>query len=166
MLRRHLLAGVATVAATTGQAAADIDTDLIALTARANTALMKGDAVAYAAVMKMTDDFTLMQPFGGKIVRGFDPSPEHISKLGSFFRNGDFRQDVVKVIRSDNIAVLVLIERQSVEVGGLPKQEWELRVTLVFHKQRGEWRLAHRHADPLVHGVTVSQAAELARGAL
>jgi hypothetical protein len=36
----------------------------------------------------------------------------------------------------------------------------------VFHKQRGEWRLAHRHADPLVHGVTVSQAAELARGAL
>jgi ketosteroid isomerase-like protein len=57
----------------------------------------------------------------------------------------------------------VLIERQRVEVGGLPTQDWPLRVTLVFRREAGEWRLAHRHADPLVHGVGLEQAAMLAR---
>jgi hypothetical protein len=27
----------------------------------------------------------------------------------------------------------------------------ELRVTQVFRREAGEWRLVHRHADPLIH---------------
>jgi ketosteroid isomerase-like protein len=165
MTRRQFPAGAAavTVAARDATANENIE-DLVARSTRANTALMKGDAKTYAAIMKHTRDFTLMQPFGGAVVRGFEGSPEHLARLGGFFSSGDFKQEVVQSISSGDVAVLVTIEHQSVEVGGLARQEWPLRVTLVFRREGGEWRLAHRHADPLVHGISVEQAAALARG--
>ncbi len=84
--------------------------------------------------------------------------------FSSFFRNGVFERDVVQVYGSPDMVVLALIERQAVEVGGLPAQSWPLRVTLVWRREGSEWRLAHRHADPLVGGVSLGHAAALARG--
>jgi ketosteroid isomerase-like protein len=60
--------------------------------------------------------------------------------------------------------VLVTIERANVEVGGLPAQDWSLRVTSIFRAEKNEWKLAHRHADPLVEDVSLVQAARLANG--
>jgi hypothetical protein len=50
------------------------------------------------------------------------------------------------------------------EVGGLPDQDWPLRVTQIYRRDGSDWLLAHRHADPLVHAVGLEQAAVLARG--
>jgi ketosteroid isomerase-like protein len=61
------------------------------------------------------------------------------------------------------MVVLVLIERQRLEVGGLPEQEWSLRVTLVWRRHGDHWRLVHRHADPLVRNIGLQRAAEIAR---
>jgi hypothetical protein len=49
-------------------------------------------------------------------------------------------------------------------VGGLPEQDWSLRVTEVYRKAGSEWQLVHRHADPLVRRIALKQAAALARG--
>ena len=84
--------------------------------------------------------------------------------MGRFFRNGTFEQEVVQSYASAEMVVIAVIERCHVEVGGLPAQEWPLRVTLVYRREGSEWRLAHRHADPLVKGVSLEQAAALARG--
>ncbi len=167
MSRRKMIAaaGAASFAVSAKTAVSSEDVaDLAAMSTRAYTALMEGDAATYAATMKHTRDFTLMHPFGGKVIHGFDMSNEHLAKLGGFFKNGDFEQEIIQTISSDDIAVLVTIEHQSVEVGGLAKQEWPLRVTLVFRLESGEWKLAHRHADPLVLGVSVEMAAAIARG--
>ena len=56
------------------------------------------------------------------------------------------------------------VERQHGLIGDLPAQDWSLRVTLVFRREDDAWRLVHRHADPLVHPITLEQLAELARG--
>jgi hypothetical protein len=56
-----------------------------------------------------------------------------------------------------------VIERACVEVGGLPVRDWALRVTFVYCHEGAQWRLAHRHADPLVAGISLEQAALLAR---
>ena len=72
--------------------------------------------------------------------------------------------EIVQSYTSGDIVVLVVIERQHGQVGGLPDQDWSLRVTLVFRREGPEWRLLHRQADPLLHGISLEQLAALARG--
>ena len=104
-----------------------------------------------------------MSPFGGAPTHGADMTGERWEAMGRFFRNGTLEQEVVQSYASADMIVLAIIERARVEVGGLPAQEWPLRVTLVYRREGAEWRLAHRHADPLVAGVSLEQAAALAR---
>ena len=144
--------------------AAEAVTELIRRSAEANAALMRGDIQRYRALISHTDDYTLMSPFGGTPTRGSDMTEERWEAIGRFFRNGTFEQEVVQSYHSADMVVLAIIERCQVEAGGLPAQEWPLRVTLVYRREGSEWRLAHRHADPLVYGVSLEQAAALARG--
>ena len=153
--------------ATTRPAAASANVDALIERSRAsNAALMKGDIVTYRQIVTYTDDFTLMSPFGGEPTHGRDMTPERWEAMGRFFRNGAFDQTIVQTYETADMIVLALIERCSAEVAGLPHQEWRLRVTLVYRRDGGEWRLAHRHADPLVDGVTHVTSAALARGAI
>lgn len=137
--------------------------NLIALSRESNAALLQGDAERYANMVALTDDFTLMSPFGGAPSHG-NPTKERWQQIGKFFKNGALQVEVVQSYRSDGMVVLALIERANVEVGELPAQDWALRVTLVYRREDNAWRLVHRHADPLAHGVSVPRAAALARG--
>lgn len=136
---------------------------LIELSKASNVALVRGDGEGYASMVNHAEDFTLMSPFGGEPKNGA-PSPERMREAGNFFKNGSLEQEVVHAYGSPEMVVLVLIERVHVEVGGLPSQDWALRVTLVYRREGADWRLAHRHADPLVHAITLTQAAALGRG--
>lgn len=138
-------------------------TELVRRSAEANNALMSGDVGAYRALITLTDDFTLMSPFGGTPTRGADMTGERWEAMGRFFRNGALEQELVQAYGSADMVVLAIIEHGHGEVGGLPDQDWPLRVTLVYRREGSEWRLAHRHADPLVNGITLQQAAALAR---
>jgi ketosteroid isomerase-like protein len=138
--------------------------ELTRRSAEANDALMRGDVDRYRASIAITDDFTLMSPFGGPPSHGAQMSEDRWQAMKRFFRNGTLTQELVQSYVTADMVVLATIERARVEVGGLPLQDWALRVTLVYRRVGGEWRLAHRHADPLVPGISVAQAAALARG--
>jgi ketosteroid isomerase-like protein len=137
---------------------------LVRRTAEANAALMNGDVGGYLALIKHAQDYTLMAPFGGAPTRGFDTSSERLAALARFFKAGTTDLELVQTYASGDLVVLVVIERQRAEVGGLPEQDWSLRVTLVYRREDSEWRLVHRHADPLVRNISVEQAAAIARG--
>lgn len=137
---------------------------LVERSAAANSALMRGDLAAYDALIRYSDDFTFLSPFGGSPSRRSAFTQERMKAIARTFRNGTFEQELVQSYAADGLVVLVLIERQNVEVGGLPAQDWPLRVTLVYRREGGEWRLAHRHADPLAKGIGLEKAAALARG--
>jgi ketosteroid isomerase-like protein len=165
--RRSILtaagAGLASfeIAATTSDSAV---AELIRISEQSNAALMKGDIDSYLSLITFARDFTLMSPFGGTPTRASDLSAERLQALGRFFRNGTFEQEVVQAYGSADLIVLALIERGHVEVGGLPAQDWSLRVTLVYRRDGTTWTLAHRHADPLAGGITLKHAAAIARG--
>lgn len=139
--------------------------ELIQRSAESNAALMRGDIDRYLELITLTDDFTLMSPFGGAPTHRSQITDERMRAMGKFFKNGTLMQEVVQAYGSADMVVLAIIERAHVEVGGLAAQHWPLRVTLVYRREGSQWRLAHRHADPLVEGISLEQAAALARGA-
>lgn len=143
------------------------DDDIAALLRRvatANAALMNGDIDGYLALTPHARDYTLMAPFGGTPTLGFDTSTEHLAALARFFKAGQTDVELVQAYASGDMVVLVIIERQRAEVGGLPAQDWSLRVTLVWRREGAEWQLLHRHADPIVRSISIERAAALARG--
>jgi ketosteroid isomerase-like protein len=137
--------------------------ELIRSTAEAAAAYIQGDILRYLALIKHADDYTLMPPYGGEPKRGFD-TKEALESTPKMFRGGEADLELVESYASGDMAVLVAIERQHGEVGGMPDQDWSLRVTLVFRREGPEWQLVHRHADPLVHAMTMEHMAALARG--
>jgi ketosteroid isomerase-like protein len=129
------------------------------------TAFIRGDMTRwYALVSPIADDFTLMQPFGGETSRGFAGTPARLEQLARVFTGGDATLEVEEAYASDDLVVLVMIERQRGEVGGLPSQDWSLRVTQVYRRAGDVWQLVHRHADPLVRDIGLPRTAALARG--
>jgi ketosteroid isomerase-like protein len=127
-------------------------------------AYIRGDMETYFSLIHHSDDFTLMSPFGGVTIDGFDNSPERLAALKDFFRSGEAEVEVVQTYASGDLVVLVLVERQQGEVGGLPEQDWSLRVTWVFRRTGTDWEQVHRHADALVHPITMERLSALARG--
>jgi ketosteroid isomerase-like protein len=105
-----------------------------------------------------------MNPFGGEIERGFDPTPERIEGMKEFFKSGHGVVELVESYASGDLAVLVVIERQRATVGDLDEQDWSLRVTLVYRREGNGWVIVHRHADPIVGSISVDQSARIARG--
>jgi len=163
---RGLAAGLAAAMAGGGAPAA-ADDPVPALGARAgakNAAFMSGDMEGWARLVRIAPDFTLLQPFGGPASRGFDMGAGRLAELARSFRNGQTALEVDATYGSDGIVVLVMTERQRGEVGGLPRQDWSLRVTEVYRRDAQGWALVHRHADPLVHRLRLEQAAAIARG--
>ena len=124
---------------------------------------MRGDLARYRSLITIADDFTLMAPFGGKPSRGADF--ERALGIDRALLQGwqGFFAGAGPGLPSNDMVVLAAIERTHVEVGGLAGQDWSLRVTLVFRKEKGQWLLAHRHADPLAEGISLEQAASITR---
>jgi ketosteroid isomerase-like protein len=138
--------------------------DLVALMERAASAFISGDMRTYATLMRHAADYTLMAPSGGEPRRGFDESDEALEALAQYFKGGEAELEVFETYSSGELAVLVAVERQHGAIGDLAEQDLSLRVTLVFRREGSEWRLVHRHADPLVHEISESRLAALARG--
>src|SRR5829696_6799414 len=138
--------------------------ELIRRTAEAASALIGGDIRTYLTLIPHAEDYTLMDPFGGEPTRGFDASRESLETTERFFQGGEAELELVESYTSGDLVVLVMIERQHGQVGGLLDQDLSLLVTWVFHREGSELRQVHRHADPLVHGISLEQLAALARG--
>lgn len=46
------------------------------------------------------------------------------------------------------VAFTVAVEHTSASINGVPRQ-YELRVTTIFRREEGTWKVVHRHADPV-----------------
>ena len=115
----------------------DTVAELIKADEEKNAAFVRGDMDRWAKLTRIAPDFTLMQPLGDP------PATGSMQELAQYFRNGKTKLEVAQTYASDRLVVLVMIERQHAEVGGLPDQEWSLRVTEVYRRdgRNGSWRI-------------------------
>jgi ketosteroid isomerase-like protein len=142
------------------------DEDVTAVVRRAEDAAdawMRGDMDRYLDLVHHARGFTLLAPTGGPPSR-HENRAEGVRASAGWFQHGEARLEDVAAHAWGDTIVLVMIERQHGEVGGLPDQEWSLRVTQVYRREGSEWRLVHRHTDPLVYHIGLERAAALARG--
>jgi ketosteroid isomerase-like protein len=137
---------------------------LLTQASEANDAFMNGNMGRWLALTPHADDFSLVSPFGGWTVGGFDSSPERLNEMAAYFTSATTSLEVIATYASADMIVLVVVERQHGTVGGLAPQDWSLRVTLVFRRNGAAWELVHRHADPLVQRIPLNTLAGLASG--
>jgi ketosteroid isomerase-like protein len=137
--------------------------ELVRRTEDATGAFMRGDMDRYLALTPHARGFTLMNPFGGAPAR-YDDRTVSLKAAAGSFKDGEARLELAHAHAWGDTVVLVMIERQHGRVGGLPDQDWSLRVTQIYRRDGSDWQLVHRHADPLVHAIELEHAAALARG--
>jgi ketosteroid isomerase-like protein len=136
--------------------------ELVRRTEEATSVFMRGDMDRYLALTHHARGFTLMNPLGGPPKRYEDRS-ESLRAAAGYFKAGEASLELADAHVWGDTVVLVMIERQHGEVGGLPDQEWPLRVTQIYRRDGSDWQLVHRHADPLVRTIDLEEAAALAR---
>ena len=146
-----------------GISPAEVD-ELLTRMDDAAKAYIRGDHRRYFELFDHGDDFSLMPPYGGPTRHGFALTDDDIAQGGTFFVSGEAFLDVEQTYVSDDLVVLVAIERQHGVVGDLPDQDLSLRITMVFRRTEDHWQIVHRHADPLVREIPFDQFARLARG--
>jgi ketosteroid isomerase-like protein len=59
----------------------------------------------------------------------------------------DFRYDVEVAEVSGDLAYTVGYERFTAAVGDGPAEPYTVRVTHVYRRENGEWKIVHRHGD-------------------
>jgi ketosteroid isomerase-like protein len=124
-----------------------------AAVARLHAAMAKvanGDVSAIKSLYSHTDDATSFYGWGG-YEKGWDNVSRRWDWAGSQFKGGRVRYANVSTVITPEMFYVTEIEtyedQSVVNVEG--KTGWSNRVTHIFRKEGGEWRLVHRHGNRL-----------------
>jgi len=111
-----------------------------------NQMLATGDARAVTAVWSQGQAGSTMHPIGGREI-GRDQVTATWNQAGPAFSEGRASSDDVAVIPlCDDVAYTVGTERFEGKVGGeMVRGEW--RVTNIYRREDGGWKIVHHHAD-------------------
>jgi ketosteroid isomerase-like protein len=95
------------------------------------------------------NDVAIANPFF-PLTRGREQVVQRLERSAQNFRDGEFGfQNVVKWV-SDELACIVELEEWRTKVGGREDvTPFTLRVTTLFRAEGGDWKVVHRHADPI-----------------
>ena len=129
-----------------------LDPDLAAFIERDHQALdaiVKGDSEPKKKLYSRRDDVTLANPFGLP-ARGWPAVAQTLQHAASQLREGQaLAFERISEYATPELAYIVEIERYRGKVGSSDTAPNALRVTTVFRREDGEWRIVHRHADPI-----------------
>ena len=114
----------------------------------AETALHNGDAGPRIAMWSHHEPVSL---FGAAFsAAGWAEVLPVFEKLGSSFSDcRSFENEVIAAGASEDLAYTVAFEHTTASVNGEPARPYMLRVTTIFRREDDEWKVIHRHGDPL-----------------
>jgi ketosteroid isomerase-like protein len=109
----------------------------------------RGDSLPVKMLFSHQDDVTLANPFGPP-VRGWSKASEALDFASSRFKEGEVSFDLIARYETSELVTLFEIENWKAKVGGRREvSPFVLRVTSTFRWEDGDWKLVHRHADPI-----------------
>jgi ketosteroid isomerase-like protein len=131
----------------------EVDDFLAAVLPRQNaveTALVNGDAGPRRVFWSEREPVTILG--AARDARNRSEIDRAHDWLENLFTDGEIELEIIAAGASGDLGYVVGYERTTASVAGDPRASWELRVTLVFRREDGDWRAVHRHADPRFEG--------------
>lgn len=115
----------------------------------AMTNVANGDTAAIKALYSHTDDATSFYGWGG-YERGWAEVDRRWDWAGQQFKGGNVSYEPLTIVASGDLFYTTDIETFTVRMAGLTDPStWSNRVTHIFRREAGDWRLIHRHANRL-----------------
>ena len=114
----------------------------------AETALHNGDPGPRIAMWSRVDPVTL---FGAVVSgSGWDQIGPIFGSLGEQFSDcRSYENQIIAAEASGDLAYTVALEHTTASINGAEPQPYVLRVTTIFRREAGEWKVIHRHGDAL-----------------
>jgi ketosteroid isomerase-like protein len=112
-------------------------------------AIARGDPEPVKAVYSHVDDVTLANPFG-HAVRGRQSVCDALDVVASRFSDGEVTGfSELARYESADLVTLLGTEHWRTRVGDADLADFVLRVSSTYRNEDGDWKLVHRHADPI-----------------
>jgi len=112
----------------------------------AEEAIHNGDPEPRLAMWSRNDPVTVLGAV--KNARGWDEVSQLFRWLGSGFSDcASYRFDLIAAGVSGDLAYTVGYEHTSVSWDSVPLEPYTLRVTHIYRREDGEWKIVHRHGD-------------------
>jgi ketosteroid isomerase-like protein len=117
---------------------------------RAGVEITNGNPEVYKELYSRSDDVTLANPFGPP-ARGWSQVSDTLDRAARNYRDGEaVGFDNVSTVIGGDLAYTVEIESYRTRVGGADEiAPVSVRVTTIFRREAGTWKVVHRHADPI-----------------
>jgi len=119
----------------------------------ANTAFVNGDPAKWLRVTAEKDPVSIFGGFGGLGETGLETVHQRYLLAARAFQPSGAEVDFEYLVKDvqGRLAYTVAIERSNVIYTGQNQARPQvLRVTMLFRRDRGEWKIIHRHADTMV----------------
>ena len=112
--------------------------------------VVRGNAEPANKLFSYREDVTLANPLGPP-AHGWDAVAAAGEHAASQLRDGEIVGfETIEKYVTDELAYIVRVERARAKVGGSEDiTPITLRVTMIFRPEEGEWKIVHRHADPI-----------------
>ena len=116
---------------------------------RAEEAMHNGDPEPRLEMWSQNDPVSLLGAIG-MVETGWDDLSKTFRWVASAFSNcTEYRFELVAAGASGDLGYTVGYEHSTASRNGGPATPNTLRVTHVFRREDGEWRIVHRHGDGL-----------------
>ncbi len=114
-------------------------------------AFVTGNGGPVAAMATERSPATFFGPGGGHVVGAPEVVATYARDAARFAPGGDSHFEILHNGAGGEIGYWVGYQRAAARFdGSADPTPFDLRVTEIFRREDGEWRLIHRHADPLV----------------
>lgn len=113
-------------------------------------AYVEGDAAPLAALAAREDPATFFGPGGGHREGAATVLDTYTRDAGAFERGSETHFEILHMAASGDVGYWSGFQHASARMRGQSAPiAMKLRVTEIFRREAGEWRLVHRHADML-----------------